>query len=140
MPLPPTASVAEQQGAYLVKCFNEHYTAFDPSDRAAALPLPGAVRPSAAPFSALFLIDYMFPKQPTFRYVERGAMASMGFGGGVLDNSKSELGPLPQMTGWAAFISWRGAYLSKQISWANMLLIPMYWFKAAIFGRDISRF
>ena len=48
-PLPPTASVAEQQGAYLVKCFNEHYHAFDVESEA-ELPLPGPVRPAAAPF------------------------------------------------------------------------------------------
>ena len=39
-----------------------------------------------------------------------------------------------------AILAWRGAYWTKQLSWANMLLIPMYWFKAAVFGRDISRF
>ena len=137
-PLPPTASVAEQQGAYLVKCFNSYYHSFD-SNGEGELPLPGPVRPAAAPFNAVFFIDYLFPKQPTFRYVERGAMASMGWGGGVVDTTKVVSGA-PTMTGWAAFVAWRGAYLSKQLSWSNMMLIPMYWFKAAVFGRDISRF
>ena len=44
------------------------------------------------------------------------------------------------VTGVTAFASWRGAYLSKQVSVTNMILIPMYWFKALLFGRDISRF
>ena len=46
----------------------------------------------------------------------------------------------PTFTGFLAMLAWRGGYLSKQLSWSNMMLIPMYWFKAAVFGRDISRF
>ena len=44
------------------------------------------------------------------------------------------------LTGVTAFASWRGAYLSKQVSVQNMILIPMFWFKSWLFGRDISRF
>ena len=29
--------------------------------------------------------------------------------------------------------------ISKQLSYANILLIPMYWLKTFLFGRDISR-
>ena len=39
-PLPPLASVAEQQGIYLADCFNEHYAGFDPTS-ADELPPPG---------------------------------------------------------------------------------------------------
>ena len=42
--------------------------------------------------------------------------------------------------GKAAFAIWRGAYWQMTISNTNKLLIPMYWFKAYFFGRDISRF
>ena len=54
----------------------------------------------------------------------------------------STCGALANETARAAahFESWRGAYLSKQVSVTNMILIPMYWFKALLFGRDISRF
>ena len=45
-----------------------------------------------------------------------------------------------QLTGWAAFVTWRAAYLSKQLSWSNMMLVPMFWFKSMVFGRDVSRF
>ena len=31
-----------------------------------------------------------------------------------------------------------GRYLSKQLSWTNMMLVPMYWFKSMVFGRDIG--
>ena len=105
------------------------------------LPEPGPVRPAAAPFSAVGVIDYAFAKQPSFRYVERGAMASMGSAGGVVDTSRSEVMPgVPSLTGHVALAAWKGAYLSKQLSYANMLLIPMYWLKTFLFGRDISRF
>ena len=100
-------------------------------------------------------------------------MASMGFGGGVVDLSKADVvgkaglpnatacictctctctmpacltsrihPPTagPTFTGFLAMLAWRGGYLSKQLSWTNMMLVPMYWFKSAVFGRDISRF
>eukprot|EP00501_MAST-03F_sp_TOSAG23-6_P001506 GSMAST32.ASY1.ANO1.1567.1 assembled CDS len=78
--LPPTASSAEQQGEYLIKCFNDR----------------------------LALLNKFYKASPAFRYVERAA--------------------------------WRSTYWTKQLSYSNMVLIPMYWFKAWIFGRDISRF
>ena len=46
----------------------------------------------------------------------------------------------PAITGFVAMLMWRGGYLSKQLSWANMMLIPMFWFKSLVFGRDVSRF
>ena len=45
-PLPPTASVAEQQGVYLNQCFNGFYHSHDHKSTA-ELPTPGAVRPAA---------------------------------------------------------------------------------------------
>lgn len=123
-------------GRYLSACFNEYYHSADP---ARPLPLPGPVRPAAAPFTALRFVDYMFSKSASFRYVERGSMASMGLGRGVVDVSKTG-SSAPQMTGFAAFVAWRGAYLSKQLSYQNMILVPMFWFKSFVFGRDISRF
>ena len=109
VPLPPTAMVAEQQGAYLAKCFNEYYAdyisvASDVLGDVAGdmeLPQPGPVRPAAAPFAALWFVDYAFAKVPHFRYVERGAMASMGMGGGILDLGKAQQGA-PGITGVAA--------------------------------------
>ncbi len=44
------------------------------------------------------------------------------------------------VTGFAAFVLWRSAYLTKAVSIQNKLLIPMHWFKSWIFGRDISKF
>lgn len=46
----------------------------------------------------------------------------------------------PPVKGILAFLLWRAAYWTKQVSTVNKLMIPMYWFKSMIFGRDISRF
>lgn len=44
------------------------------------------------------------------------------------------------ISGRAAWLIWRGAYLVKSMSWRNRILIPIYWTLNAIFGRDVSRF
>jgi len=137
-PLPPTANVAEQQGAYLVECFNKYYSKVDLNSK---LTNPGPVHPYAMPLPFLAFLNNFFTATSEFRYIERGGMVSAGTGGGIADLSKSNLGvPRISLTGFAAFVSWRGAYLSKQLSWQNMMLIPMFWFKSLVFGRDISRF
>lgn len=137
-PLPPLASVAEQQGQYLADCFNEYYSRFDPSS-AEDLPPPGLVSaPVGMPFPRR-----LFKKSAEFRYINVGAMASMGFGGGVVDMTKADLvggKGFKTMNGLIAMLAWRGGYLSKQLSLRNMLLIPLYWLKSLVFGRDISRF
>ena len=47
---------------------------------------------------------------------------------------------LGKFSGLVSFIIWRTAYLGRQVSLANKMLIPIYWMKTWIFGRDISRF
>jgi len=93
------------------------------------------------PLPALEFLNRLFTATPEFRYIERGKMASMGFAKGIADLTTSEIGaPKVGISGFAAFISWRGAYLTKQLSLKNMVLIVMFWFKSMVFGRDISRF
>ncbi|KAH8910196.1 FAD/NAD(P)-binding domain-containing protein [Coniochaeta sp. PMI_546] len=45
-----------------------------------------------------------------------------------------------QLRGWLAWVLWRGAYLTRSMSWRNKLLVPVYWFTTWVFGRGISRF
>eukprot|EP00980_Cylindrotheca_fusiformis_P000461 scaffold115_cov123-Cylindrotheca_fusiformis.AAC.1 len=145
LPLPPTASVAEQQAYYVADCFNLYYKDFDVLDEKSKdkdVPIPGPVAPALMPWQqAEFLNKILVSPSPEFQYKNRGAMAAMGFGGGVSDLTKTDL-PAPKIatSGLAAFFMWRSAYWTKQLSWSNMILIPMYWFKQMIFGRDISRF
>jgi NADH dehydrogenase/NADH:ubiquinone reductase (non-electrogenic) len=42
----------------------------------------------------------------------------------------------PRFRGLVASLLWRGTYTSKQLSYQNMILVPMFWFKSVVFGRD----
>lgn len=79
-----------------------------------------------------------------FSYQHLGSMASVGDWKGVYDSPSFEAGDkaiqAPPVQGFLAFLLWRSAYWTKQVSWINKVLIPMYWFKTMLFGRDISRF
>lgn len=143
--LPPTASVAEQQASYIADCLNLYYKDFDvknEKNKGVDIPKPGPITPALMPWSIAEPLNKMFTTpSPEFQYKNRGAMAGMGFGGGVSDLTKSDLpGPKIKLSGFASFLMWRSAYWTKQLSGSNMMLIPMYWFKQMVFGRDISRF
>lgn len=56
------------------------------------------------------------------------------------ESSRSSSISSPKARGLLAFILWRAAYWTKQVSLQNKMLILMYWFKSAVFGRDVSRF
>jgi len=136
-PLPATASVAEQQALYLAECFNLYYKEFNiDDDNKENLPLPGKVVPSAIPYPSLhFMNSWCCTPSEKFVYINRGGLVSLGMLSGVADiygYSKNK--------GLVANLAWKSAYLTKQLSYSNMLLIPMYWFKAYTLGRDISRF
>jgi len=142
--LPPTASVAEQQAIYLGDCFNMYYKDFDVVNEKPniELPEPGNVIPALLPWqNARYFDRFLSSPAPTFQYKNRGSMSLGGLHDGVADMKKTDL-PFPKigLTGGAAFAAWRGAYASKQLSFTNMILVPMYWFKSEVFGRDISRF
>lgn len=85
------------------------------------------------------------PEVPPFQYHHLGSMAQLGMWKGVVDSAKldeegKEGGRKGVLTGLTAFLLWRAAYWTKSVSWANKMLIPMFWLKSWIFGRDISRF
>ncbi|GKY96414.1 hypothetical protein MPSEU_000600900 [Mayamaea pseudoterrestris] len=115
-PIPQLAQVARQQGIYLAKVLN------------------GKIGIDEKPF----------------RFFSLGSMAFMGELKGIYDGSSA--GTLasnpdaphktkpPAITGFAALLMWRFAYWGRQVSWVNKMLIPLYWFKAWLFGRDVSRF
>jgi NADH:ubiquinone reductase (non-electrogenic) len=42
--------------------------------------------------------------------------------------------------GWATWLFWRSAYLTKIVSFRNKFSIAVDWTKAMVFGRDISQF
>lgn len=113
-PLPALAQVASQQAQFISKALNKQGLA------ALVKAEGGAVKP--------------------FKYAHLGSMASVGEWKGVYDSPS--MGGVQEggVTGLTAFLLWRAAYWTKQVSLRNKILIPMYWFKTLIFGRDIARF
>ena len=105
-PLPPLAQVAEQHGQYLSDAFNEHYASFDVDATREGPPPPGPVRaPVGFPFPRS-----LFNKSASFRFINVGAMASMGSGGGIVDMSKADVAD-GKLAGIVALAVWRGGYL-----------------------------
>ena len=128
--LPPTATVAEQQALYLADCFNKYYSTFDVLDeknKDVDVPMPGDVTPYLMPWNILsFANKLLCESSPKFQYKNRGAMASMGFGGGVTDLKQTSLpSPKTTMTGATSYLVWTSSYLTKQLSIQNMILIPV---------------
>ena len=122
-PLPALAQVAQQQGSYLAMTLNQLTCAIHPTTN----------KPTFTPLSSL----------PAFQYMHMGAMASIGDWKAVYDSGSidsSRIPKVPPIKGIIAFLLWRAAYWTRSVSWTNKILIPMYWFKSALFGRDISRF
>ena len=142
-PLAPLAQVAEQQADYLAHCFNSTYHQHLVGDSAdGEFPTPVPTRPSSFPI----VPSIFFPASSSFRYVARGGMVSMGAWHGVVDLSGVE--KLPPglklsgsgLSGVAAWLTWNGTYLTKQLSLANLILNPLFKMKCLLFGRDVSRF
>lgn len=70
-----------------------------------------------------------------FHYHNLGIMAYIGDWNAIFQG-----GGGGNVSGRTAWLLWRGAYLTKSVSWRNKVLIPMYWFLNWLFGRDITRF
>ncbi len=73
------------------------------------------------------------PVEP-FRFRAQGMLAYIGGGQALAD--------LPQVkwSGRWAWLFWRSVYLTKLVSTANKIKVLFDWFKARLFGRDLSRF
>jgi NADH:ubiquinone reductase (non-electrogenic) len=69
-----------------------------------------------------------------FKYNHHGMLAYIGDDSAIAD-LKAIKGK-----GKTTYILWRSAYLTRLVSWKNKMLVLFDWFKAGLFGRDISRF
>ncbi|KXJ94555.1 pyridine nucleotide-disulfide oxidoreductase-domain-containing protein [Microdochium bolleyi] len=69
-----------------------------------------------------------------FKFRNWGTMTYLGSWTAIHQSSADEL------KGWAAWVLWRTAYLTKSMSIRNKIMVPVYWAISWIFGRDISRF
>ncbi|KAI1866009.1 uncharacterized protein JN550_007987 [Neoarthrinium moseri] len=69
-----------------------------------------------------------------FKFRNWGTMTYLGGWKAIHQSSADDL------KGWAAWVLWRTAYLTKSMSIRNKIMVPIYWFISWVFGRDISRF
>jgi NADH dehydrogenase FAD-containing subunit len=70
-----------------------------------------------------------------FTYKNLGTLAYIGNW-----NALFQGGGGGRLQGYLAWIIWRGAYITRTVSWRNKILVPIYWVVNWVFGRDISRF
>jgi NADH:ubiquinone reductase (non-electrogenic) len=100
-----------------------------------ALPATAQVAMQEGVYLAKVLNDLARGRPPRkFNYKHMGMLAYVG------DNRA--LADLPGIKGkgFATWLFWRSAYLTKLVSFKNKVLVLFDWFKTLCFGRDISRF
>lgn len=73
------------------------------------------------------------PVEP-FKFKASGMLAYIGGGEALADL------PKVKWSGRGAWLFWRSVYLTKLVSFANKSKVLFDWFKARLFGRDLSRF
>lgn len=146
-PLPQTAQVAAQQGAFVAHTLNdeigaspEQVSRFSPKVWEAiregvakgdpvATALSESKRPLARPFEFLSL--------GILAYVgNRRAIAQVEVSSGSQDEDKQLISF--NQAGVAGWILWRSVYLTKQVAFRNRVLVLFDWVKSQIFGRDIA--
>jgi NADH dehydrogenase FAD-containing subunit len=62
-------------------------------------------------------------EQARFEWKNLGVMAYIGNWNALFQGG----GGMGNISGRAAWVIWRGAYLTKSVSWRNKILIPTYW-------------
>lgn len=135
-PLPATAQVAAQEGAYVARLLN-----------AAAFVGEGGVfsrPPTAAPIpwlTTLFKTPNLGSPIPPFHFLSLGLLAYVGDDRAL---TQFELGKSNRLryeaSGRFAFLLWKSVYVTKQVSFRNRVLILFDWLKTRVFGRDTSIF
>ena len=111
---PATAQVASQKAFWLAKRLNNGSLSTPPSP--------------SSPSS---------PSSKGFTYRDLGTLAYIGNWNALFQGGGKWGG---RLQGYVAWIIWRGAYLTRTVSWRNKVLVPVYWVVNWVFGRDVSRF
>ena len=133
VPLPQTAQVAGQQGAFVARMLNRGY------DMQKSIPeLPELPESDASSLLRLWLVARGLEQAPGFNFLSLGLLAYVGQEEAL---NQVELGKVPifNYTGKIAFALWRTVYLTKQASTRNQALIAFDWLRTEQFGRDITR-
>ncbi|KAM0002375.1 putative NADH:ubiquinone reductase (non-electrogenic) [Helianthus debilis subsp. tardiflorus] len=74
-----------------------------------------------------------------FVYRHLGSMATVGNFKALVDLRQSKEAKGVSITGFASWLMWRSAYLTRVVSWRNRFYVTVNWLTTFVFGRDISR-
>lgn len=112
------------------------YALGDCATTSVLLPATAQVASQKGEYLAKALNKLAFGTVPrNFVFRNRGIMAFLG-GGSAIVQGKGNQG----ISGRAAYLIWKFAYLSMTVSTRNKILIVLYWGLNSILGRDINRF
>jgi NADH dehydrogenase FAD-containing subunit len=147
-PLPQTAQVAAQQGAYVARLLNRGYDltgspTFEKSELkddtvVDSLFLPPPINHKAViDESTRWQLRGMTKAKP-FQFLNLGQLAYIG-GGEALSQVQLGNKKLFNQAGSVGFLLWKSVYVVKQVSTKTRLLVLFDWFKTKIFGRDVTR-
>ncbi|KAG7368200.1 FAD-dependent pyridine nucleotide-disulfide oxidoreductase [Nitzschia inconspicua] len=131
VPLPQTAQVAGQQGAFAARMLNRRYDLKQTPPRLDDLQDETSLLRS-------WLVSRGLETAPEFTFLNLGYLAYVG-GGEALNQVKLGDVPLFNYSGKVAFALWRTVYLAKQAATRNQALIAFDWLRTELFGRDITR-
>jgi len=142
-PLPQTAQVAAQQGAYVARILNRKYdlaSGLPPDTPAQPTPMdPPSIKLPEDIFDAAgtyFLLRGALQARP-FEFLNLGLLAYVG-GGKALSQVQVGDQRLLSQAGSTGFLLWRSVYVVKQVSPRTRFLVLFDWFKTRAFGRDIT--
>ena len=130
-PLPQTAQVAGQQGAFAARMLNRRY------DLAQTPPTLTDLENESSLLRSWILARGL-QHAPEFTFLNLGYLAYVG-GGEALNQVKLGDVPIFNYSGKVAFALWRTVYLAKQAATRNQALIVFDWLRTELFGRDITR-
>jgi len=126
--LPATAQVAQQEGKYLGKLFND--LSQDISQQQISIS------------NQQQMSDPLSQKLATYEefvYKHFGSFAYVGDHRAIAELSQIRRENKITSAGMVTYALWRSVYMSKLLSTRNRVSVFVDWMKALIFGRDISR-
>lgn len=132
-PLPQTAQVAGQQGAFAARLLNRGYDLQQTPPR-----LPELSAEQGFSILRLWLLSRGLDEAPGFTFLSLGLLAYVGQEEALNQVTIGDV-PLFNYSGKIAFALWRSVYLAKQASTRNQALIIFDWLRTESFGRDITR-
>lgn len=132
-PLPQTAQVAGQQGAFVARLLNRGYNMQQTPPK-----LPELSESEAFSVLRVWLILRGLEEAPGFNFLNLGLLAYVGQEEALNQVMLGDV-PLFNYYGKIAFALWRTVYLAKQASSRNQALIAFDWLRTEAFGRDITR-